>query len=222
LNRGLIILIGIVIAALVLANMPVASARLLVYILIGMGAVWLISHWMADARERRAPPVAKPKPPTEAQKRWQEFRDEVEALSLEQARGRVDAIMRKGDIWEPGEPPVDGPIELSKMPPSAESLFVSYGPLKSKFGDAKLGGVDIERFVWPGADVLGFGESGVQKGVVYLKIGVDFDGNPMVTKPGQETVFVVHRPESNPAKWWSADYPSINHWILMQSFDEAA
>jgi hypothetical protein len=222
LNRGLIILIGIIIAALVLANMPVATARLLVYILIGVGGFWLISRWMADARERRPPPVPKPKPPTDAQKRWQDFRDEVEALSVDQARGRVDAIMRNGAIWEPGETATGDPIDLSKMPPSAESLFVSYGPLKAKYGDSRLGGVEIERFVWPGADVLGFGETGNQKGVVYLKIGVDFDGNPMVTKPGQETVFVVHRPESNPAKWWSADYPSICHWILMQSFDEAA
>ncbi len=214
------VLIGILVAALILSSMPAASARLLVFVLIAGAGFWLISKWMGESRDRRPAPPPKPIPPTDAQKRWQVFRDEVESLSAEQARGRVDAIMRNGSMWESGAAVAEGPVDLSKMPPSAEALFVSYAPFKSKYGDARLGGAEIERFVWPGADVLGFGETGNQKGVVYLKIGVDLDGNPIVTKPGQETVFVVHRPESNPAKWWSADYPSINHWILMQSYED--
>ena len=219
-NRGVVVLIGIVVAALVLASMPPASGRLLFYVLIAVGGFLLFSRWLVDSRERQPAPPQKPKPPTDEQKRWQAFRDEVEHLSMEEARGRVDVIMRAGKLWEPGEAAAENLVNLSQMPSSVESLLVSYGPLKSKYADAHIGGAEIERFVWPGADVLGFGESTKQKGVTYLKIGTDFDGNPIVTKPGQEMVYVVHRPESNPAKWWSADYGSINHWILMQSYED--
>src|SRR6185295_20403793 len=102
-------------------RMPVASARLIVYLLVAVGGFVLISRWVNEWRERQPPPIPKPKPPSEGQKKWQAFRLEVESLSIEQARGRVDAIMRTGAIWEPGEAAAKELIDLSQMPSSAEA-----------------------------------------------------------------------------------------------------
>jgi hypothetical protein len=149
-------------------------------------------------------------------KRWHQRRAEIASLPLDDARLKAEAGLANGGVWQRAEAKPIDERELKQIPPSVKDVFESYGALHAITGDARLGGSEIERFVWPGPDVLGFGEPGSQKGVVYLKIGSDFDGNPIVVKPDQDIVFVIHRPESNPAKWWSADYPSIYHWLLLQ------
>ncbi len=215
-NRSTVIILCIIAVILILAEAPAATARILVYAMILGGAGYGISLLAAQARERR-PAAQKPPPaPTEEVKRWHQRRAEITSLPLDEAKRRAEEALANGGIWQNAEIKPINEHEIKQIPPSVAALFDSHGALQAMLGDARLGGSEIERFVWPGPDVLGFGETGSQKGVVYLKIGIDFDGNPIVVKPDQDTVFVVHRPESNPAKWWSADYPSIYHWMLLQ------
>ncbi len=108
---------------------------------------------------------------------------------------------------------------MRDLAPSLRELFTRCGALYARYGGARLGGAAVARFDWQGVDVLGFGQSRAARPVRYRQIGIDIDENPLVVKPDEEPVYVVHRPESNPAKWWSSDYPSLYHWVLMQHFE---
>lgn len=214
-NRSAVIILVVIAFILVAAESP-AMGRLLVYGLIIAGAAYGATLLAAQVKYRKPPVPKAPPPPTDEMKKWQRKRDEIASLPIEEARRRVAELMTNGSIWKPVEADSPGTLAAVQMPATVSELFEDHPALQAEHGDARLGGEEIGRFVWPGPDVLGFGESGGQRGVTYLKIGVDFDGNPIVVKPSQDTVFIVHRPESNPAKWWSADYPSIYHWLLFQ------
>ncbi len=192
--------------------------------LVIIGVVALRSHlrgqWRPQPREYAPVPAPAPRKPSEAELRYARYRDEVAALSIEEARRRSESLLAEPVTWEVRKEEVADPDLTQDLAPSLRDLFARYGALHGRYGEARIGGEALGRFEWPGSNVLGFGRSGEARAARFRQIGVDFDGNPLVVKPGEESVYVVHRPESNPARWWCSEHPSVWHWLLMQNFSD--
>jgi len=151
-------------------------------------------------------------------KRYAAYAEEISALSIEEARQRAEPILADLRFWRCTPAQEDTVPQAQELGKSLCDLFARYAIIQEAFGEAYLSRAEIEPYEWPGRDLLPFGEKTEPQVRRYFRIGRDPDGNPVVTRAGDETVYVVYRPITSGGKPWTANYASVYHWILMRHF----
>src|SRR5205085_4028008 len=157
-NRSLLIGICVVLALIILVRAPVATARLLFFVLVGIGLLVALTNYLSRAQVDRPAPAPRPKPPSEDQLRYQACRERIDSLPLAEARSRADAAPDRESEWMPGEDRPADPELVDMLPESVRRLLDARGPLRSAYGGTRIGASEIDWFDWPPPDVLGFGE----------------------------------------------------------------
>lgn len=151
-------------------------------------------------------------------KRYAAYAEEVSALSLEEARQRAEPILADSRFWRCTPADESTPSRVQELGKSLCDLFTRFAVIEETYGEARLSREEIASYEWRGRDVLPFGEKAEPHHHRYLRIGSDPDGNPVVTRAGEEAVYVVYKPLTSGGKPWSASYASVYHWILIRHF----
>ncbi len=208
-------LVGVGVLLLVLSAELPPRHRLMLLVVYGAACYGLYA-WQTAPKPRVA---AAPPPPRDFEIPNEAELREIEALSHDDARSRVESRLANTEIWKRMEMPEDAYRRMKALTPTQQTFFRAHGGLGAAFGGAKMGADEIRAFKWPAATLLPFGsESNPQTGAQsqpFMRIGVDFDGNPILAKKDEETIYIVHGTRSSADKWWCANYPSLFHWILV-------
>lgn len=161
-----------------------------------------------------------PKPPVNDAfgKRYAAYAEEVSALSLQEARQRAEPILANPRFWRSTPADDNASSRVRELGKSLCDLFTRFAVIEETYGGARLSREEIEAYEWRGRDVLPFGERSGPQNRRYFRIGSDPDGNPVVTRAGEEAVYVVYKPLTSGGKPWSASYASVYHWILIRYF----
>lgn len=171
----------------------------------------------AERRPTTPSPLATPEERARRQ-RYDAYAEEVAALSVEAARQRAEAILADGRYWRCTASHHAEVPRIRELSRSLGELFLRYAVIEDVSSEARLSREDIAPHNGGVGDVLTFGTEAAPDRQVYLRIGRDPDGNPLVVRAHEETVYVVHRPLVSGAKAWSTRYASVYHWILMRHF----
>jgi len=76
--------------------------------------------------------------------------------------------------------------------------------------------VGIQEIYRPQAETLAADlRMNMAMGVTRHFAGVPY-GNAILTRPGEDSVYVVRKSRAVADSYWLADYPSIYHWLLME------
>ncbi len=167
-------------------------------------------------REENSPP-RRSRESERALRRRQERRDALLALTVEEAAARALGQLNDARLWRCG-PPLEAEPPFEPGPKTAE-LFSRYARVESARGMALLSLADAVPYTLPSTEVLSFGQS-AEPARTYWRIGTDFSECPMLMSPQSDEVIVVRKLTTAGGRFYTIEYPSIYHWLLIQN-DEA-
>jgi hypothetical protein len=205
-----ITLIGVVVffVLILLARSPARNSLLIVLLVLGGGAALL--YYLGDRPKSVLLPPIRPAKPVEDPRRAEKAA--VLALTVAQAAERAERVLLRD--WRTVAAEATGTNALRDLPPVLRAFFIRYAALEANDG-ARLTR-DIKPFDWSTSQYLQFGEEVNAANQRFLRIGTDDRENPLIVKPHEETIYVLHGTRGSVDKWWAATYPSLFHWLLIE------
>lgn len=118
---------------------------------------------------------------------------EVVALSVEEARARMEPLLSDPTKYEVAREP----LTSGSLPAGAAALLGEYAYVATKYGDTVLDRDEVRPSEY-------YPE--------YIRIGESTDGSEVIVAPTGDTVYRVDGTEEEPAEMES--YPSVYHFLL--------
>ena len=165
-----------------------------------------IRHW--TSQQQRTVPERRPEPIKN------DYAEIVFAMLVNDARVRVQPILDKLYRIEP--PVADDSSRIVNLGPSLKEFFKEHGAIISRYSDAKIDRAEFKNYEPPIGQLISFGVIKNKPETRLIQLGRDADGNPVVARQGEDTVYVVRRSRASSDNYWLADYPTIYHWLLME------
>ncbi|MCC6728366.1 MAG: hypothetical protein IT208_03405 [Chthonomonadales bacterium] len=216
-RKTVLTIAGILLVVLVATGRIPARPGLLLLVVFGALCYGLV---LWDGRRLRPAP-ARPKPARPVADPRAEALRRIADMPIEEARVRAEGLLTEAGHWTARQDG-DAPAAVERLAPGLRSLLTRYVRLSAPADAAWIDREAIEVFEWPAGTRLGFGVGAESRRGPYLRVGRDLDDSPIVVRPGDEALYVVHGPPSAPDSWWCGEHPSVYHWILVTDYRLAA
>jgi len=180
-------------------------------LLIG-GGYCLVLLWpeikRATSQPQRTVPERRPEPPKN------DYAEIVFAMQVNDARMRAQPILDK--LYQTETPQGADATRVLNLGPSLKELFSSNGAIVGRYSDMRIDRAEFKHYEPPIGQLMRFGVEKDNPRTRLIRLGQDADGNAILTRPGEDSVYVVRKSRAVADSYWLADYPSIYHWLLME------
>ncbi len=212
---------------------------LLTPLLMAILIIWLMARWVRldeyafSVRERLAERFAKRRAPERTEpvvsvedlalrERYKGRREQVLALTVAEARRRVEAALASGFQWRYAAAEEREYAYANLLAPSLRSFLADWEAIEDRYGGVRIVRGELALYTWPDIASISFALEREPGEGMTVQLGVDRDGEPLVVRRGEERVTVVHNGRPGSREVWFSEYPSLFHFLLLRHEEGAA